>query len=102
MFFTTTNFLISLMYYPKISTSHGGEDRAWAIGVVAFGIDLNIAEAEGGYFEVVKITSNIISAERNEEEPILYTTYSFVGMAKELGISLMALNRCVKRINDIE
>ena len=55
--------------------SHGGEDRAWEIGVVAFGIDLNIAEAEGGYFEVVKIASNIISAEPNEEEPILYTTY---------------------------
>ena len=55
--------------------SHGGEDRAWEIGVVAFGIDLNIAEAEGAYYEVVKIASNIISAEPNEEEPVLYTSY---------------------------
>ena len=30
------------------------------------------------------------------------TRPTFVGMAKELGISRMALNRCVKRINDIE
>ena len=55
--------------------THGGEDRAWEIGVVAFGIDLNIAAAESGYFKVVKITSNIISAKPNEEEPVLYTTH---------------------------
>ena len=30
------------------------------------------------------------------------TRPTFVGMAKELGISPMALNRCVKRINHIE
>ena len=51
--------------------SHSGEDRAWEIGVVALRIDLNI---EGAYFEVVKITSNIISAEPNEKEPVLYMT----------------------------
>ena len=53
--------------------SHGGEDRAWEIGVVALGIDLNVGES--GDFEVVKITSDIISYEPNEKEPVLYTTH---------------------------
>ena len=35
------------MYYREnFDLSHGDEDRAWEIGVVAFGTDLNIAEAE--------------------------------------------------------
>ena len=56
----------------NFNLSSGGEDRAWEIGIAAIGIDLNIAD--NNYFEVVKITSDIITAEPNEKEPVLYTT----------------------------
>ena len=60
-------------HLPKnFNLSTRGEGRAWEIGVVALGVDLNLKDTSS--FQVVKITSDIISAEPNEKEPILYTT----------------------------
>ena len=78
-----SNASVDVFYNKKLSNftnvlprnfnlSSRGEDRAWEIGIATIGIDLNIAD--NNYFEVVKITSDIITAELNEKEPVLYTT----------------------------
>ena len=78
-----SNASVDIFYNNKLSNftnvlprnfnlSSRSEDQAWEIGIAAIGIDLNIAD--NNCFEVVKITSDIITAEPNEKEPVLYTT----------------------------